>query len=52
MSKPYYELPGNKMNPHTYFYRVAAVPMVKFVAITYVTFHALDYTWKYLDSHR
>ncbi|GMM30490.1 hypothetical protein DAMA08_032350 [Martiniozyma asiatica (nom. inval.)] len=38
---PYYEQPGNKMNPHQYFYRVLAIPLLKFCTIMIGTYYSL-----------
>lgn len=46
----YYEIPGNKLNPHNYFYRVLAVPYIKFCGIIIITYYTLNGLWEYLDS--
>lgn len=46
----YYEIPGNKLNPHNYFYRVLAVPYIKFCGIIIITYYTLNGLWEYLES--
>lgn len=46
----YYEIPGNKLNPHNYFYRVLAVPYMKFCGIIIITYYTLNGLWEYLES--
>lgn len=52
MSKVYYEQPGNRLNPHSYFYRVTAVPLLKVLAVTWGTFYALDTLWGHLHKEK
>lgn len=49
-AKFYYEIPGNKLNPHTYFYRVLAIPYLKFCGMFMVTYYSLNGLWGYLES--
>lgn len=49
-AKYYYEIPGNKLNPHTYFYRVLAVPYLKFCGMFMITYYSLNGLWGYLES--
>lgn len=46
----YYEIPGNKLNPHTYFYRVLAVPFLKFCGVMLVTYYGMNGLWGYLED--
>lgn len=48
--KYYYEIPGNKLNPHSYFYRVLAVPYMKFCGVIIATYYGMSGLWEYLDS--
>lgn len=45
----YYEIPGNKLNPHSYFYRVLAVPYLKFCGIIIATYYGMTGLWQYLE---
>lgn len=47
----YYEEPGNTMNPHTYFYRVLAVPFLKFCGVMIGTYYLMDGLWYYMESN-
>jgi hypothetical protein len=46
----YYEIPGNKLNPHTYFYRILAVPFLKFCGVMFITYYSLSGLWYILES--
>lgn len=48
--KYYYEMPGNQLNPHSYFYRVLAVPYIKFCGVIIATYYGMSGLWEYLDS--
>lgn len=47
----YYELPNNKLNPHTYFYRILAVPFLKFCGVIFLTYYTLEGLWYVLDKN-
>lgn len=49
-SKPYYEQRGNKMNPHTYFYRALAVPFMKFSGVMILTYYGMCGLYTLLDD--
>ncbi|KAG0689700.1 hypothetical protein C6P40_004599 [Pichia californica] len=49
---PYYEIPGTDMNPHNYFYRVLAVPYMKFCGVIILTYYSLNGLWEYLESQQ
>lgn len=46
----YYEDPNNTMNPHTYFYRVLAVPFIKFCGIMMGTYYGMNGIWYLLEK--
>lgn len=46
----YYEDPNNKLNPHTYFYRVLAVPFLKFCGIMMITYYGMNGIWHLLEE--
>ncbi|KAG7812294.1 hypothetical protein KL921_001526 [Ogataea angusta] len=43
---------GNQpnLNPHSYFYKVLAVPLLKVGAVSLGTFYGLRYLWRYLED--
>lgn len=45
----YYEQVGNKLNPHTYFYRVLAIPFIKFCSVMIGTFYSMKGIWWLLE---
>lgn len=49
-NKYYYEQPGNKLNPHTYFYRVLAVPFLKFCGIMIGTYYGMCGMYSLLEN--
>lgn len=46
----YYDMPGNSLNPHTYFYRVLAVPYLKFCGMIIGTYYLMCGVWYLLDK--
>ena len=46
----YYEEDGNTMNPHTYLYRVLAVPFLKFCGVMIGTYYGMNGIWWYLEN--
>ncbi|KAG7894012.1 hypothetical protein KL908_002289 [Ogataea polymorpha] len=43
---------GNQpnLNPHSYFYKVLAVPLLKVGAVSLGTFYGLKFLWQYLED--
>lgn len=46
----YYDIPGNKLNPHTYFYRVLGIPFLKVGAMMLGTYFGMGYLWEYMEK--
>lgn len=46
----YYDMPGNKLNPHTYFYRVLGIPFLKVSVMMLGTYFGMQYLWEYMDK--
>ncbi|KAH3668180.1 hypothetical protein OGAPHI_001934 [Ogataea philodendri] len=40
----------SNLNPHSYFYKVLAVPFLKVSAVSLATFYGMKYLWKFLDE--
>ncbi|KAG7885761.1 hypothetical protein KL938_000793 [Ogataea parapolymorpha] len=43
---------GNQpnLNPHSYFYKVLAVPLLKVGVVSLGTFYGLKFFWQYLED--
>ncbi|KAG7870590.1 hypothetical protein KL916_004932 [Ogataea parapolymorpha] len=43
---------GNQpnLNPHSYFYKVLAVPLLKVGVVSLGTFYGLKFLWQYLED--